>query len=261
MLALLAAATLPLTYAFPPAPKTLYDVRVVFEGYIPILGGQEGKVEVTMRVAAKGESPDADANPRASSEIETFKLIFNGGELPLGLESVRAFFPKTTISLSPQGKVLKTDAPDTKLPVKLPGLDVKRFPDITYLPIQFPEEGVEVGKAFSYRKTFGDSEVLYRVTPKAIDDKTVTLEITLEQSYEVWEDEGKNVVEKEADAIARVATQLTGKGNATFDRVRKIVSALKIVATADSVVRDVKTGEKSKRKLDTTLEVRVLKGA
>ena len=39
----------------------------------------------------------------------------------------------------------ESDAPNVKLPVRLPGLDVKRFPDITYVPIQFPDRELKTG--------------------------------------------------------------------------------------------------------------------
>jgi hypothetical protein len=129
LLSLLALATItPVAYRFPLDRPLQYDVQVVFEGYIPLLGGQEGKVEVNLGVKVQGLAPDSDAKPRAASELNAFKILFNGADLTaIGLDSAKAYFPKTTVSLTPEGRVLKTDAPDVEIPVRLPGLDVKRF--------------------------------------------------------------------------------------------------------------------------------------
>src|SRR5687767_982134 len=127
---LLIAATIPLTYSFPPAEPRQYDVSVHFEGYVPLFGGQpDANVEVKMQVEAVGLKPDAEGNPQVTNEIKQLQLMMNGTELPLQPESITRFFPKSTISMTPFGKVLKNDAPDKKLPVRLPGLHVRRFPD------------------------------------------------------------------------------------------------------------------------------------
>ncbi len=254
MLSLLCAlAATTLQYRFNAAAHLDYDVQVVFDGFIPILGGQEALVDVKMSVAVDGLSADAEGRPRASSEIKEFKLVFNDFPLPWGVENVTGVFPKTTVSMTPEGKVVKTDAPDIQLPVRLPGLHVKRFPDITYVPIVFPTEGVEVGKSWSFTKAFGDSDVKYTVTPKSIDDKTAQLTIHIEQKYTVLEDESTNVVE-EKDAVNRVTTEVLGDGEAVFDRTRGAMLSIEIRAVASGSVVDLKTGAKSERQLKTTLK-------
>src|SRR5688500_14619030 len=137
LILLVLVATTPIAYGLGPGIKANYDVNVTFDGFIPLFGGQQAKVEVNMAVDVRGLAEDDQKRPRASSEITEFAVLFNGSKLPLTVQSVQEFFPKTTVSLSPQGKILKTDAPDVSLPVRLPGLDAKRFPDITYLPIEF----------------------------------------------------------------------------------------------------------------------------
>lgn len=257
MLSLLCAlALVPVRYDFNPSTRLVYDVQVVFDGFIPILGGQEGVVSVTMGVAVEGLVKDSEGRAQAASEIKEFKLVFNDAALPLGLDNVTNFFPRTTVSLSPEGKVLKTNAPDVQLPVRLPGLHVKRFPDITYLPLEFPTEGVEVGKSWTYSKSFGDADVVYTVTATKIEGDTLSMDVSLAQEYTVLEDEAKNVVEAK-DAVATVVTKLTGKGTAEFDLRKGAVRRLQIDADAASTVVDLQTKEKSQRQLKTTLKVRL----
>lgn len=254
---LLSSLLVPISYGFTPGVKATYDVEVIFNGYIPIFGGQEGKVEVSMSVDVEGLAPDAEKRARAASEIKAFGVVFNGSKLPLGLDAVQSFFPRTTVSLSAEGKVLKTDAPDLSLPVRLPGLDVKRFPDITYLPIEFPSEGIEEGKAFTFKKQFGDSNALYTVTPISIKEDSVELDVKMAQTYTVLEDAGLNVVKDEKEAVSRVSTELSGAGKVVFDRKRGMAGSILIDTTAVSKVTTIKTKETTERKLATTLKVKL----
>lgn len=253
MLPVLCVLATTLQYQFNAATHLDYDVQVVFDGFIPILGGQEGLVDLNMAVSVDGLSADPEGRMRASSEIKDFKLVFNGALLPLSVENVTGFFPKTTVSLTQDGKVVKTDAPDVQLPVRLPGLHVKRFPDITYVPIVFPAEGVAIGKSWTFTKAFGDSDVNYTVTPSAIDGSTVHLKIQLEQKYSVLEDESTNVVE-EKDAVNRVTTEVKGDGEGVFDLARGAMRSIEIRAVATGVVEDLKSRAKTDRKLKTTLK-------
>lgn len=249
-----------LTYVFTPQTKLTYDAKVTFEGFIPILGGQQGKVEVKMMVEVKGGEPKG-GNLTASSKLNTIELIFNGEKLPLTLEIVEEFFPKTNITLTPLGKVLTSDAPDKRLPVKLPGLDAKRFPDITYLPLEFPASGIQLDKPFKFTKSFGDSPVLYTVTPTKIDEASVEFKVELRQDYTVLEDETSEVVKVEADAISIVKTEVIGAGTITFNRKQGAVQAMKIESTAESIVTDLVTKKVTKRKLKTILDVKLLTGS
>ncbi|MFY9234991.1 MAG: hypothetical protein WAO58_11100 [Fimbriimonadaceae bacterium] len=256
MIALL--ALIPISYSITPAADVRYDVTVAFDGYLPLLGGREAKVDVQMLVDVKGLDPDDKGMPRASSEIADFSLSIDGSKFPgIGVDSVREYFPKTTISFSPQGKILKSDAPDIQLPFRLPGLDVKRFPDITYLPVEFPEAGIEEGKAFDFKKKFGDSDVAYTVTPTSIKDAVIEMDVKLLQSYEVFEDSGGNVIRAEADAVRVVRTRLTGSGKITFDRQRGLVSMVDIQAASESKVLEIRTKAQSDRKLKTMLKVKL----
>lgn len=261
MLALLAAASVvKLAYSFPIEASRNYDVKVVFDGFIPLFGGRQDKVEVDLVVSAAGLKPADDGNAQVRSTLDDIKVLLNDEPLPLvTLDMAKTYFPPTTIRITPFGSTLKTDAPDIQLPVKLPGLDIKRFPDITYLPLQLPEEGAEVGKAYSFKRAFGDSDVTYTVTPTKVSDDAVEMNLSLAQTYEVLEDSGKQVVKEEKDAEARVKTNLAGKGTATFDRRLGVFSLVNVNADADSTVTDLATKKRSERKLKTVLAIKLRK--
>lgn len=252
IIALLVVA--PVAYGFAPETKLKYDVKVGFEGFIPVLGGQEGKVDVVMGVSVDGLAPEGD-HLRAASEIKKFKLSFNGAELPLTVDSVKEFFPKTTISLTKGGRIVKTDAPDLKLPVRLPGLDAKRFPDITYLPIEFPDGPLEPGQAWEFKKSFGDSDVVYKCTAAKVAEDVVEVEMTMNQSYAVFENEAKEVVSDRKDAVASVSTTMTGSGRAIFDRKRGLVRVFSASGNSVGTVVDLKTKVESRRVLKMVLDV------
>jgi hypothetical protein len=254
MLSALALATV-LTYDFRPDVRRVFDVTVKFEGFLPVLGGTEGTVDVVMTVGVQGMAPDEKARPRAVSDIDAFTMKLNGSAMPFGKENVQAFFPRTTVSLTPEGKVEATDAPNKTLPVRLPGLDVKRFPDITYLPIEFPKDGVEEGKEFTFRKAFGNSEAIYTVVPTAVTAETVVMKVGFHQSYTTWEDARRNPV-AQGSAEYEVGTDVKGEGIATFDRRRALVQDLEVVADATSTVTDVKAKTTKERKLRTILTIK-----
>lgn len=255
MIALLVSTVL--SYGLRPNVGATYDVNVHFNGYIPILGGRIAKVDVQMGVDVFGLAPDEKGMPRASSEIMAFSLEMDGAKLPVGLKNILDYFPKTTVVLSPHGKILKSDAPDIQLPFRLPGLDVKRFPDITYLPIEFPEAGIEEGKPFTFKKQFGDSDVAYTVTPISIKDDLVVFDVKLAQTFLVLEDGGGNVIKSESDAVKRVTTNLSGSGKVVFDRKLGLVSSVDIEADAQSKAVDTRSKSESARTLKTVLNVKL----
>ncbi len=257
---LTALGLMPIAYGFGPTTKLNYSVDVDFNGYIPILGGQEGKVEVKMPIRVDGLAPEG-VNQQASGEITDFKIVFNGAPLPFTLDSVKEYFPKNTVSFSPLGKIVKNNAPNIDVPVKLPGLDTKRFPDITYLPVEFPEEGIEVGKKWSFSKSFGGSDVTYQCEVKSISDTEVIVDMAISQAYETFEDEAKNTQKDSKDAAYRVNTKVTGQGTATFDAKLKVIRSFKASAEALSKVTDLQSKVESDRKLTTVIDVRLQTGA
>jgi hypothetical protein len=254
MLAALAFGTL-LAYQFPVGVRQTYEVDVQFEGFVPMLGGIEGKVDVAIKLAVRGLEPDGEGRPQVVSEIEEFGLKLNDARMPFERQNLDRFFPKTTVSIDPRGKVLATDAPDRVLPGRLPGLDVQRFPDITYLPIEFPSEGIAAGQTFRFTKTFNGSVANYTVTPGEPQENLVPLTIEVEQRYTTFEDGRANLVAKER-AKEEVETTVAGKGEARFDLAVKQVRDLRIVADAEARVRPVAGEGERTRRLRTILTVK-----
>lgn len=258
MLTLLATmALMPATYGLNQGAKFNYDMTVAFDGYLPIFGGTNGTASVDMGLVVLGEKPDADGNAQASSDLTSVKVNFNGAPLPFTIDNVKPYFPKTTVSLSPQGKVLKTNAPDVNLPVRLPGLDVKRFPEISYLPVEFPAEGIEVGKSWSFKRPFGGNDVTYVVTPSKIEGDTLSLDVKMDQTYVTYEDDSGAMVATQEGAYAKVTTVLTGQGKINFDTKKGVAQSVQVDAVAKSTAEVIKSGNKSDRTLKTSLTVKL----
>ena len=254
MLVLVAVALVPIAYGFQPSPAIGYDVEFEFSGFIPVMGGLDGNAKVGLGFEVAGAPAGKDKNPCVSCELKAFHLTVNDTEIPLPLDKVVEWFPKNTVAMTPQGKVLKTDLPDRDIPISLPGVDVKRMPDVSFLAVEFPAEGVEVGKEWSYRKAFGAGDVAYVAKAISLDDDRVEIELKLTQSYDTLEDEAKTVVKNEKDAVARVHTDMTGTGKATFDRKLGIVRAATIEGHSIGKVVDLQTKKETERKLTITVK-------
>ncbi|MCH7903829.1 MAG: hypothetical protein IH944_04590 [Armatimonadetes bacterium] len=251
----LALVLAPFQYGFDATTAIEYETAMTFDGFIPVLGGTEGLVVVTMGLSVVGEAPARKNAIQAVSEITSFKITFNDATLPFGLESVTEFFPRTKIELSPSGKILKTDAPDTRPPIRLPGLDVKRFPDITYVPIVFPKTDLSVGSEWTFEKPFSDGPMKYRCKLLKIDGDLITVAMKIDQEYETLENEALEVVDEREEAVRSVKTVMTGQGTVVFDVREGLVHSLKMVAesTGEEFSMD---GEMLKtRKLSTTMEL------
>lgn len=250
MLALLIAAA----YTFPVNHTDNYELKVNFDGYVPVLGGIDGKVDVNLKMAVTGLEPKGDHPVRVSSDLTEAIIKIDDEKLPFNAENLKQFFPKNTISATALGEIKENDAPNLNLPVKLPGLDVKRIPEISYMPVQFPA-AMEEGKSFIYKKPFGESEVEYEMTPK-MDGNILRLTVKMKQSYGFMEDESFNKVDAKTDAKFEIATNVTGTGTIDFDTSKGRLISSKIVADAASVVTEIKTTKKTNRKLRTTVECR-----
>ncbi len=226
-------------------------VQVDFDGFLPILGGREAKVSVEMDVDLVFDLK----NPLvAVSEILKLKALLNDKPLPLDAKSAKAFFPKTTVKFNRAGEILESDAPDTKLPVNLPGLDAKRFPDVSYLPIQFSKSEVTIGKSYEFDKVFSGSKVHYRVTPESITNESVLMKVELTQDLTSYEDDRANPVD-EADAKVFVRTKLTGNGSGVFSRKTGLFEKFSVVAISTGEVKDKKGAELKARHLKTSLKL------
>lgn len=231
-------------------------MKAEFNGFLPILGGNEGKVLVDIGFKLQGNA-GKDGNLSAASDITRFKIVFNDATLPLTTDNVKEFFPKTTIVITPAGKLVSTDAPNITLPVRLPGLDVKRFPDISYLAIEFPEKALSEGDTWTFSKSFGDSDVVFDCRLVGLSDAEAKIDLKLSQEYQILEDQEKQVVKEEKDAFAKVKTTMKGSGQATFDRKLGLISSFEAKADAVSAVTEIKSGKQSTRKLTNKLDVRL----
>jgi hypothetical protein len=253
--ALVGLALTPVVYKIPDASPVLYNVQLGFTGYLPVLGGTDGSVEAHLQLTVQGLKADQPTQAKASTDLTDFKAKFNGANLPFTLDNVKQYFPKNTVTLTPQGKVLSNDAPDVQLDFRLPGLDVKRIPDITYLAVEFPEAGIEQGKSWTYTKAFGDSDVSYIVTPTLVNASEIDMDVKLSQTYETLEDEAKKIVKDPKDAAASVKTSVNGAGKVVFDRKLGLIKTVDITADAASHVTDLQSKAETDRNLQTKLVV------
>lgn len=252
--ALLGLAMLPASYQFSPSTQHQFDLSVTFDGFLPVLGGNEGVVDAKMGLSVSGLAPEG-SNLRASNELTAFSLTFNQAKLPFDLANAVEYFPKTTIALTPAGKIVANSAPDKQMVIRLPGLDVKRFPDITYAPLEFPEAGIETGSKWTFKKKFDGADVAYDCTAKNVTEKQAEIEVKVQQSFESLENDALEVVKAEADASNRVKTEMTGSGIVLFNLEKGIPN--KVVMTNDAVntVTPIKGGASTERKLKTTLRL------
>lgn len=254
MLSLLAATLL--TFSIGPGLKASYDVTVDLEGYLPILGGRKGKVKVEMTVGVAGRVSDENGNAQVLAQVDRFRLSLDGSVLPFGSKSIQSFFPPNLVSLLPTGQVIRSDAKKLSMPVRLPGLDSRQLPAISFLPICFPPEGVEVGKSFTFVRRFGSSDATYEVTPMSLSDGGCSFSLVIHQSETTYEDLSHNPLATRESASFEVSTNVDGKGTVEFDRVRGLVSSAKFDVASKGSVLELKSGLKSERELSTNLGIR-----
>lgn len=258
MAALIAAiAMFQAGYGLGPGVKLGYDVEFAFDGFIPVLGGIEGQAKAKLGIEVAGLPGDKAAPLKASYELKRFALFIGEDELPYSIDRIKPFFPKSNVWFTELGRVVKTDAPALNIPVRLPGLDPKRFADVSFLPVEFASASLEPGQKWTYRKAFGDSTVNYEVEVKGVSEACAELGLSLKQEYTTLEDEAKNVVPKERDAVARVRTRVNGTGIAVYDLKSRVFSRVELVADSLSEATDLKTAEKTERKLRMTTLVKL----
>ena len=247
----------PVAYRFEPNVRLDYRVDVMFDGFLPILGGNEGKAEVGMKVAVAGLAGD-NGFQRATSEMTEFTIAFNGGKLPLTVDDARQYFPKTQISMTPQGKVVKSDAPNISLPVRLPGLDIKRFPDISYLPVELPEGDVSQGTKWEFKRQFGSTDIVYQCEATSLKDSMLDINVKIEQEYTQFENDALEIVAEEKDAVAQVTTKMTGSGLVKFDVNRGVAVSVNMSNKSSSKVVNIKSKKETTRVLNSGLKVQLL---
>lgn len=256
MLALVAVAiSIPFAYSFPASKPVEYQMDAHFEGFLPIFGGIDGTADIMLAVSVVGIEADIDGSPRVAMDLSDAKVKLKDATLPFDVDSVRKYFPLTTITIDPLGKMLKTDAPDVALPIRLPGLDVKRFPEICFLPVEFPKDGVEANQEWSYERELDGATTPFKAILKSMTDDQLVVGIEFVQSYENFENEAKEVVQSKGDAVASVATTVEASGEATFDRKRNILKSVKVTSKAHSICKPFDNSSESQR--DMTTEVTV----
>lgn len=243
-------------YSFGLEPVS-YRVEVGFDGYIPVLGGIEQPLKVDMTLRVEERAASEAGRKRAISEITQFRLSVYDSEtksfspFPIGLEAVREYFPTTTTTFTSRGKIVATDAVDRDVPFQLPGLHPQHLADMTFLLLEFPDEPLEKGANWTYKRKFGDSEVIYTVTYVGSEEAGETFDLKLQQEYGGYEDENRNPVAKER-AKAIVKTRVTGTGQVWFSaptgRIRKAI----VNAEGVSDVLSMDGVSQSKRTLKTT---------
>lgn len=254
MVATLAAiALVPLAYRI-PQEKIGYTLEIGIKGAIHLLGADFKNLDLKAGITVQGLPAETDGNPRATTDIQDLKVTIDDVVLPFTKDSVSKYFPNT-VTMTPQGKVLKNDAPSIELPVQLPGLDVRRFPDITFLVLEFPAEGVEEGKEWTYSREFGSSLVQYVAKAVYVAEDKCEIDIKLSQEYKTLEDENQNVVKDKRDAAAEVDTKVDGSGRVTFDRRRGLIRSSDIKAAAVSTVTGI--SDKAQRSRNLTTEMKV----
>lgn len=240
-----------LAYRLPPSLD--YQVKLVVEGNIPVLGGQQGtaQVDLAMRVSA-GAAPAGSLG--ATYELTDAGIAFNQSKLSfLTLDQFTKYFPRTSLTLAPSGKVLTTTAVDSKLPVRLPGLDQKRLPETTFLPVELPGAPVEAGFEWSFARPFSGSDVVYtcRVTELSGDKAVIAVKIRQELEYD--ENESQEAVTDKADAVHHVKTSMKGEGTVVLVSGAVLTSDMKSVAV--SQVTNLETKQTTERRMTSNLTV------
>ena len=243
-----------LAYGLGPSQSVNYDVQIQYDGMIPILGGNEGKAEVRLGVRVLGLAP-GKSERRASQELTRAEIFFNEGKLPLSFEAIQDFLPKTTLDFTSRGQVVATDAKSRDLPVRLPGLDERRIPDLVFLTLEFPEEAPEVGESWTFERKFGEGPLKTTCKLVALENDEARVEIQVEQTYSVLEDSAMQVVSEPLDAVNEVKTTFTATGEVRFDTRRGVLRMMRQAGKAVSEVRSKSTGETTRRELKTSVLV------
>jgi len=243
-------------YRIPEIPIE-YGVKIVFDGYLPILGGIENKIKVELGMEVKPlESKEEQLQLQYS--LKTFDLALRDGEsdnfvsMNFPFEDVKEYFPDSKVVYTKEGRILKTTAPDADMPVRLPGLHSQHLPDVTFLLLEFPKKEIEKGEKWSYTRRFGDSDVCYEVTYRGKEEKGERFDIDLSQNYDTLEDLNHNPVSSGEKAEFSVKTTVKGGGIVYFSEPSGVISYAEIRAEAISSVESLKGVPEKSRKLVTS---------
>lgn len=255
-LLLLLVMVAPPQYAFVPGKGFDLDVSVRFDGYLPIFGGREAKVDVMFLVGVEGAEPKDDAL-RATSEIREFKIELDGAPLPLTVESIRDYFPRSTVTLTPFGRVVESDAGDRRLPIQLPGLDPGKLPQLTFLPLELPSVEAAPGMKWEFTRPFTGADMRFACEVVSVEGSLVRVKSTMRQSSSVLEGPTMQIVADEKDAASRVETELEGSGKGVFDRELGRWREFDVKAVARGKETNLRTRNVRERVLTTTVRTRL----
>lgn len=243
-----------LGYDFPVGSEVKFNVKIEFDGFIPLFGGKVGKTDVDMVVRALGAESKKSDLQTVDSEIIELKAVAFGSALPLNKNNIGQFFPRAKAIIETNGVVMENDAPDVSMPVKLPGLDSRRLPEISYVPLVINVNAVDARKPYEFTRSFNGAPMKYKVTPTIQNETTEAFVIEISQDSSGFEDAYGNPA-TEATARSKFKTVLTGKGKATFNLAKKLFDKVVVETNGETEVTNTKTGKTSKRSLKTTLTI------
>lgn len=243
-----------LAYSFVPNSEVRYKLEVAMDGYLPVLGGKEGAAKLQVEFAVVG-LPAVDGLPRTEHRPLHFKAWLNDATLPFTIENVSSFFPKAAVTFWPSGKVKSTTAPDKPLPAALPGLDLRRFAEMTYLPCEFPQSGAD---RWSFSREMGGYPMRFEAKIIEKNGTKIVIELTPNQTASGLEDENHRPVKDEKDAEYRVSHKITGNGKMLFDSELGQVVTLDLEAQTITEVRGIINDYAATRRLKTVVSLRRL---
>ncbi|MBS1703340.1 MAG: hypothetical protein JST12_16885 [Armatimonadetes bacterium] len=244
----------PIGYDFPVDSVTKFSVKVQFDGFIPLFGGRNGKADVDMVVQATSVAEKVPSLQAVNSEIVEMSATAFGAKLPLNKNNIGEFFPSAVATFDRTGLVKTNGAGKVDMPVKLPGLDSTKLPEISYLPVVLNPLAISSRTAYSFDRTFNDVPMHYKVTPGAVKDGKQDFDIEIEQKTAGFEDLYGNPVVEEA-AKVKLTTDLKGTGKATFDLAKRMFDKVAMETNAATEATTIKTGKTTNRNLKTTLTI------
>lgn len=237
------------SYRFPVDHPVVYRADMKFDGYLPILGIGQGKATVHGLFEVAGKSDNT-----AAVKLTDFSVTFNGEKIPIDLDDAQKYVPGGTFTFEPNGQVSRWDSPTPTAPIRVPGLDLKHLPEVLFLPVAFPRDGVEAGKSFTFTLPLSGGTSDYTVTPGAGDADSVPVSFTVHQTYTNFEDDANQVV-AEKDAALKVSTEVVGNGTGVFSIKAGRFTKYSVSDVATSVATDVQSKKATTRKLSRTLTV------
>lgn len=243
-------------YSFLTAEPVKYQMSLQLEGDLPLVKWTKGVSTVGVEFEVTGKAGD-NGNRAATHKLTKFESTLNGSKLPFTLANVAAFFPETSITFEPGGKILSTNAPKKSMPNAIPGFDAQRFPEMSYLPIEFPKNIDQLGFQWEFERILGDAPMKTKAKlAKVNKGETCMIEFTLSQSVTTYENEGQKSVPKDS-AEFEVKTESSGVGVAEFSATGYLTK-LNLKMTSKTVGRGIRIDQVFERNLNSELKIQCL---